>query len=143
MTRKNASVSAEDYLERIHELIQQKGYARAVDIAEALKISQPSVTSMVRKLADTGLLNYEKYRGLTLTDEGRAVAEAIQERHRILKRFLSILGVSQSAQERDIEGLEHHISDETVDRLAELSDALEATPSLLKRLKRKRKRPAP
>ena len=120
------STSAEDYLERIHELITEKGYARAVDIANALGISQPSVTSMVQKLANEGLLNYEKYRGLTLTEEGKRVALAIHERHEILKRFLSLLNVSQKAQERDIEGLEHHISDETVQALSKVSDHLEA-----------------
>ena len=120
------SVSAEDYLERIHELISEKGYARAIDIADALGISQPSVTSMVQKLAGEGLLNYEKYRGLTLTPEGQRVALAIHARHEILKRFLSLLNVSQEAQEKDIEGLEHHISDETVQALAKLSDHLES-----------------
>ncbi len=119
------SVSAEDYLERIHELITEKGYARAIDIANALGINQPSVTSMVQKLATEGLLNYEKYRGMTLTKEGKRVALAIHERHEILKRFLSLLKVSQKAQERDIEGLEHHISNETVQALARLSDYLE------------------
>ncbi len=119
------SISAEDYLERIHELISDKGYARAIDIANALGISQPSVTSMVQKLANEGLLNYEKYRGLTLTEEGKRVAIAIHERHEILKRFLSLLNVSQKAQEQDIEGLEHHISDETVQALSKLSDHLE------------------
>ena len=122
---KKQSISAEDYLERIHELIPEKGYARAVDIANALGISQSSVTSMVQKLAQEGLLNYEKYRGLTLTKEGLRVALAIHERHEILKRFLSLLNVSQQAQEKDIEGLEHHISDETVQALARLSTHLQ------------------
>lgn len=131
MSRKPASVSAEDYLERIHELIEDKGYARSVDIAKALGISQPSVTSMVQRLAKEGLLNYEKYRGLTLTDDGLTVARSIQERHHILRRFLSLLGVSRSAQERDIEGLEHHISEETVKALGRLSDALDQSPELL------------
>ena len=119
------SACVEDYLERIHELISEKGYARAIDIARALGVSQSSVTSMVQKLAVEGLLNYEKYRGLTLTSEGERVALAIHERHEILKRFLSLLNVSQQAQERDIEGLEHHISDETVQALARLSEFLE------------------
>ena len=136
MRYRSASVSAEDYLERIHELIEKKGYARAVDIAKALGISQPSVTSMVKKLAESGLLNYERYRGLTLTDEGLSVARAIQERHRILRRFLSLLKVSRESQERDIEGLEHHISDETVSALAKLSDVLEASPSLRRRIRK-------
>ena len=122
---KKQSISAEDYLERIHELITEKGYARAVDIANALGISQSSVTSMVQKLAQEGLLNYEKYRGLTLTKEGLRVALAIHERHEILKGFLSLLNVSQQAQEKDIEGLEHHISDETVQALARLSNHLQ------------------
>lgn len=119
------SVSAEDYLERIHELIDEKGYARAVDIANALGISQSSVSSMVQKLAAEGLLNYEKYRGMTLTKKGKRVALAVHKRHEILKRFLSLLKVPQKAQERDIEGLEHHISRETVRALAQLSDDLE------------------
>lgn len=136
MSRQHASVSAEDYLERIHELIEAKGYARAVDIATALGISQPSVTSMVQKLAEAGLLNYEKYRGLTLTEKGLSVARAIQERHQILKRFLSLLNVSADSQKKDIEGLEHHISDETVRALSRLSDALEASPALLAKLQR-------
>lgn len=119
------SVSAEDYLERIHEIIDEKGYARAVDIANALGISQSSVSSMVQKLAVEGLLHYEKYRGMTLTKKGKRVALAVRKRHEILKRFLSLLKVPQKAQERDIEGLEHHISNETVRALAQLSDDLE------------------
>ena len=130
-----ASISAEDYLERIHELIEENGYARAVDIARALNISQPSVTAMVQKLADEGWLNYEKYRGLTLTEKGLSLARSIQERHKILRRFLSLLGVSRSAQEQDIEGLEHHISDETVKALAKLSDVLDQSPQMRRRLK--------
>ena len=65
------STATEDYLERIHAVIEQQGYAPAVDIAEVLEISQPSVTAMVQKLAQAGHLNYEKYRGLTLTDGER------------------------------------------------------------------------
>src|ERR1700740_3608135 len=80
------SQSAEDYLERIHELIEQKGYARVVDIASSLKVKQASVTSMVQKLAEAGYLNYEKYRGLILTDQGREVARGIQNRHETLSR---------------------------------------------------------
>lgn len=124
--RSKTTVSAEDHLERIYELISEKGYARAIDIAAALGISQSSVTSMIKKLAAAGLLNYEKYRGFTLTKEGERVASAIHKRHEILRRFLSLLKVTQQAQERDIEGLEHHLSEETIRALAKLSDWLEA-----------------
>ena len=68
------SQTAEDYLERIHELIQEKGYARVVDIASSLEVKQASVTSMVQKLGELGYLNYVKYRGLILTEKGKAVA---------------------------------------------------------------------
>ena len=65
-----SSAAVEDYLERILELINSKGYARVVDIAAALKISQASVTNMVQRLDVDGLLKYEKYRGLILTAAG-------------------------------------------------------------------------
>src|SRR5438309_11361322 len=101
------SQSAEDYLERIHELIEQKGYARVVDIASSLKVRQASVTSMVQKLGELGYLNYEKYRGLILTDRGREVARKIRNRHETLSRFFSLLGLDPESQKRDIEGIEH------------------------------------
>src|SRR5678816_2745274 len=102
------SQSAEDYLERIHELIQEKGYARVVDIASSLQVKQASVTSMVQKLGELGYLNYEKYRGLILTDKGREVACRIQKRHETLSRFFSLLGLAPKTQQADIEGIEHH-----------------------------------
>ena len=71
MSQPLPSQSAEDYLERIHALIEEKGYARVVDIASSLEVKQASVTSMVQKLGELGYLNYEKYRGLILTEKGR------------------------------------------------------------------------
>jgi Mn-dependent DtxR family transcriptional regulator len=65
-----SSTAVEDYLERIMELINSKGYARVIDIAAALRISQASVTNMVQRLDAEGLLKYEKYRGLILTPAG-------------------------------------------------------------------------
>jgi Mn-dependent DtxR family transcriptional regulator len=140
MAQKKASVSEEDYLERIYELIQSKGYARAVDIAEALGTSQSSVTSMVQRMAKGGLVNYEKYRGLTLTAAGKTVAEKIQIRHKILIRFLSLIGVSQKTQERDIEGLEHHLSAETIEALKNLTMFLEKQEEILLQLQTTGKR---
>lgn len=126
------SVSREDYLERIHELIESKGYARPIEIAKELEISQSSVSAMVQKLAAEGWINYEKYRGLTLTEEGLKIAQSIRERHQILTRFLSLLSISESAQSNDIEGMEHHLSDETVGALAKLTDFLEGRPRLMR-----------
>lgn len=125
------SQSAEDYLERIHELIEEKGYARVVDIASSLQVKQASVTSMVQKLGELGYLNYEKYRGLILTDKGRAVACKIQKRHETLSRFFSLLGLDVETQMRDIEGIEHHLSPATVEVLADLARFFEANPETL------------
>jgi Mn-dependent DtxR family transcriptional regulator len=132
------SQSAEDYLERIHELIEEKGYARAIDIASSLKVKQASVTSMVQKLGELGYLNYEKYRGLVLTKKGRAVADAIRKRHRTLSRLFSLLGLEHATQKRDIEGIEHHLSPATVAVLSDLAAFLEDNPETLKRFLKRR-----
>lgn len=132
------SQSAEDYLERIHELIVEKGYARAVDIASSLNVRQASVTSMVQRLGEMGYLNYEKYRGLVLTEKGREVAVQVQERHATLSRFFSLLGIGPEVQRRDIEGIEHHLSPSTVEALADLATFLEANPATMARFQETR-----
>ena len=133
------SQSAEDYLERIQELIQEKGYARMVDIASSLNVRQASVTSMVQKLGDLGYVNYAKYRGLVLTDKGRSIADKIQRRHETLTRFFSLLGLDAKTQSEDIEGIEHHLSADTVDCLADLAEFLEHNPGVLKNFLGKRR----
>src|SRR3954451_1880652 len=85
-TRRNSS-AVEDYLERILELIDSKGYARVVDIANSLKISQASVTNMVQRLDADGLLKYEKYRGLVLTSAGETLPRTIARRHELWTDF--------------------------------------------------------
>ena len=90
-TQKRNSAAVEDYLERILELINTKGYARVVDIAESLKISQASVTNMVQRLDGEGLLKYEKYRGLALTASG--VQQRLSQRSR--RWLLMVLNCSE------------------------------------------------
>ena len=133
------SQSAEDYLERIHELIEEKGYARVVDIASSLRVRQASVTSMVQKLGEAGYLNYVKYRGLILTDKGREVARRIQRRHATLSRFFSLFGIDARTQQSDIEGIEHHLSPETLETLAGLAEFFENNPAVLKAFVKSRK----
>lgn len=135
------SQSAEDYLERIHELIQGKGYARVVDIASSLRVTQASVTSMVQKLGEQGYVDYEKYRGVTLTGNGLEIAAAIQERHETLSRFFSVLELDEATQRRDIEGIEHHLSPATVGVLADLAGFLEHNPAVLERFRQSRLKP--
>jgi Mn-dependent DtxR family transcriptional regulator len=137
MRRKKASYSAlgsstavEDYLERILELINSKGYARVVDIAAALKISQASVTNMVQRLDAEGLLKYEKYRGLILTTAGKSLARKIAQRHRILADFLKLLGLDERVIYHDVEGMEHHISPATLRAIEALTVQLRRRPAL-------------
>src|SRR3989442_8264894 len=89
------SSAVEDYLEQILDLINTKGYARVVDIAEGLKISQASVTNMVQRLDAEGLLKYEKYRGLVLTTAGETLARNIMHRHQLLTDFFTLLGIDE------------------------------------------------
>ncbi len=131
MPERAPSQTAEDYLERIHELIEEKGYARVVDIASSLSVKQASVTSMVQKLGELGFLNYVKYRGLVLTPKGKDVAAGIQKRHETLARFFSLLGLDAETQKRDIEGIEHHLSPATVDVLSDLAAYFEGHPATL------------
>jgi len=134
------SQSAEDYLERIHELIEATGRARVVDIASSLKVRRASVTSMMQKLGRAGFVKYEKYRGLMLTDQGREVARAIQHRHATLSRFFSLFDLDAETQRADIEGIEHHLSPATLEMLSDLAGFFERTPEVLKAFNQSRKR---
>jgi Mn-dependent DtxR family transcriptional regulator len=132
MTRRPPSQSAEDYLERILELIQEKGFARVADIAMSLRVRQASVTDMVQKLARQGYLKYERYQDVVMTNKGRDVARRIQDRHKTLSRFFSLLGLDVATQREDIEGIEHHLSQTTVSVLSDLAQYFEKHPQTLK-----------
>lgn len=130
-----ASSAVEDYLEQILELINTKGYARVVDIAQRLDISQASVTNMVQRLDAEGLLKYEKYRGLALTTAGEELAKNITRRHQLLTDFLKLLGLDDQTIYHDVEGMEHHISPETLRVIEALTAVLSRQPALLARVK--------
>lgn len=107
----------EDYLEVIYELIQEKGYATTIDISRYLNVSSPSVTKMVQKLDESGHLNYEKYRGIVLTEEGTSIAKGVHARHNLLVEFLKMIGVKDDMANLDAEGIEHHLHPETLKKL--------------------------
>ena len=134
---RRSSAAVEDYLERILELINTKGYARVVDIALGLKISQASVTNMIQRLDAEGLLKYEKYRGLALTASGEALARNITRRHRLLTDFLKLLGLDDELIYHDVEGMEHHISPPTLRAIEELTAHLQRQPALLAKVREK------
>ena len=135
-SRPRTTVAVEDYLEKIEQLIARKGYARVVDIAAGLKISQASVTAMVQRLDAEGFIKYEKYRGMVLTSSGLEVARRIAHRHALLTDFLRVLGVSdEKIIYEDVEGMEHHISPETFRAIESLTRYLEKNPAVVTKLK--------
>ncbi len=112
--------SMEDYIEQIYLLIEEKGYARVSDIAEALTVHPSSVTKMVQKLDKDEYLIYEKYRGLVLTSKGKKTGKRLVYRHELLEQFLKIIGVDEDKIYDDVEGIEHHLSWNAIDRIGDL-----------------------
>src|SRR5690606_3869759 len=112
--------SIEDYLERIYELVEEKGYARVSDIASSLDVQPSSVTRMLQRLDEREFLVYEKYRGLVLTEKGQELGRRIKERHQLLEDFLRLLGVDEEDVQRDVEGIEHHVSPGTLAAIEQL-----------------------
>ncbi len=119
--------ATEDYVELIDDLILSMGEARLVDIAERLGISQPSASKTLARLQRDGYITSEPYRSIFLTDKGKALAEQCRARHEVVYQFLLTIGVSEQTAKRDSEGLEHHVSDETLNIFQRFIDANQAT----------------
>ncbi|GER65725.1 transcriptional regulator MntR [Weizmannia acidilactici] len=128
--------SMEDYIEQIFILIESKGYARVSDIAEALSVHPSSVTKMVQKLDKDDYLVYEKYRGLVLTPKGKKIGKRLVDRHHLLEQFLRIIGVDEDNIYKDVEGIEHHLSWNSIDRIGDLVQYFEEDPSRIDALNR-------
>ncbi len=111
----------EDYVELISDLIAHAGEARQVDIAERLGVAQPTVAKMLKRLVREGYAMQRRYRGVFLTEAGEALASASRERHRTVEEFLLALGVPEDIARRDSEGIEHHVSPETLAIFAEFT----------------------
>lgn len=104
----------EDYVELIADLIDAKREARVVDLASRLGVTSATVNAQISRLQRDGLVHSEPYRSIFLTDEGRALADSCRRRHQIVLDFLRAVGVPEEAARRDAEGIEHHVSDETL-----------------------------
>lgn len=140
----NRSESTEDHLERIQELIEQKGYARVADLAASLKLSVSAVSNMVRRLAARGFVNYERYRGFTLTQAGQQVAQQIKARHKTLTEFFELVGLDSETVNREVEDIEHHLRPQTLAIFSQLVNFWQAQPDQLAAFKRfVRKTPSP
>lgn len=107
--------TAEDYVELIADLIEAKGEARVTDLAKRFGVSHTTVNKVITRLKKEQLVNSEPYRALFLTEQGSALAKACKERHIIIVDFLKALGISEKTAEFDAEGIEHHVSKETLE----------------------------
>ncbi len=112
--REHAQEIAEDYAEAIADLITETGEARVVDLAQRLGVTHVTVSRTIDRLQKNGLVTSQPYRAIFLTERGRELAVACKSRHETIVAFLLSLGVSQRVAEMDAEGIEHHVSPETL-----------------------------
>jgi len=130
-----STISEEDYLEVIAELVELKGYATTLDISRFMNVSPPSVTKMLQKLDEKKYLEYEKYHGINLTDIGKQVADTIRRKHSTLLEFFEILNVGKGIANQDTEGLEHHLNDKTIRQLRKFITFLKSNPKIIKQFR--------
>jgi len=114
-TRREHSMEiAEDYVEAIAEQIERAGEARVVELAKQLGVTHVTVTRTISRLQKAGYVQASPYRAIFLTEKGKKLAKACKARHEIVVAFLKSLGVSDRVAKMDAEGLEHHVSAETL-----------------------------
>ena len=118
--------SAEDYLEMILRLTEDKGYARSVDIAQGLSVSKPSVSVAMKQLREGGYIVMDKDNYISLTDSGMEIAQRIYERHKVLTQVLTMIGVDPETAQEDACKVEHDISVETFDAIRAQLNKLQA-----------------
>jgi Mn-dependent DtxR family transcriptional regulator len=125
--------ATEDYLETINALINEKGFAASVDIAERMNVSKPTVTSIVKKLDSEGFLIHEKYRGLTLTQKGRKLAQEMHRKHELITEFLMLFGVDRKIALEDAEMIEHGLHSDTIQKLRTFTEFVLSHPEMIEK----------
>ena len=110
---------AEDYVEMIADLIAETGEARAVDLAARFGVTAPTVNATVQRLQKDGLVTAKPYRSIFLTEAGQELALYCKVRHQIVRNFLISIGVDENTAEQDAEGVEHHVSPETLEKFTQ------------------------
>lgn len=128
--------SMEDYIEQIYYLMEKKGFVTVTDIAEELEVHPSSVTKMIQKLDRSNFVDYEKYRGFVLTAKGKEVGKRLLYRHDLLEEFLEIIGVDEENIYNDVEGIEHHLSWNSIDRINDLVSFFKEDENRLKELQK-------
>ena len=119
--------SMEDYLEMIYRNCQTEGYTRMNILASSLNVQTSSASRMVQKLTALGLLNFERYGLIRLTESGKDLGKFLYERHRIIEEFLTLLGATESLL-TETEMIEHSVSLATLERIAVLTDFFQTRP---------------
>lgn len=122
------SRKAEDYLEAILNITEQKGHTRTKDIAGALDIKPPSVVEMLKRLHEMDLVEYRRYEGVRLTPEGTEVARVVKERHETIRAFLEILRVPKRIADSDACIIEHELRPETIQQLKNFVRFVKSAP---------------
>jgi DtxR family transcriptional regulator, manganese transport regulator len=112
--REHANEIAEDYVEAIADLVTETGEARVVDLARRLGVTHVTVIRTIARLQKGGFVTAQPYRAIFLTDKGKALAATCKSRHQTIVSFLQALGVPNRVAERDAEGIEHHVSEQTL-----------------------------
>ena len=116
--------TAEDYVEAIEQLIQDHGSARVCKLAEVMGVSHVTVTRIIARLCKEGLVTTEPRKPIFLTDSGQAMAAASKARHLVVLEFLRALGINERQAQIDAEGIEHHVSTETLAALRSVTAQL-------------------
>ncbi len=123
------SASLEDYIEAIAHIVDEKKVARGKEIAKRLNVSRASVTEALRSLSKKGLINYEPYEVITLTEEGKEVAQDVIRRHEALKEFfIKVLAIDETIAEESACRIEHAAPPEVIDRLIRFVKFIEICP---------------
>ena len=120
--RAHQSEVAEDYVEMIADLIAETGEARTVDLAARFGVTSPTVNVIIQRLQREDLVETRPYRSIFLTEAGQALAKEARARHRIVRDFLVAIGVPETIAEEDAEGIEHHVSAETLTVFAKITN---------------------
>jgi len=122
--RDHATETAEDYVEAVAEVLDESETCRVADLARRFAVSHVTVTRIVARLQDEGLLTTQPYRPISLTPKGKRLAARSRRRHGIVYRFLLAIAVDEATAAIDADGIEHHVSPQTLRRFEELTRQL-------------------
>ncbi len=128
--------SMEDYLEMIYRSHLREGYVRTSQLAAQLNVQASSVTKTVQKLTKLGLLNYEQYGLIRLTEKGKRIGSFLLKRHILIEKFLKLIGVREPYLLRDTEMIEHHLSLNAFHKIKLLYKFLKANPAVMEQFNR-------